>query len=57
MINIYYRPVIAYNGRQRPLKDRDVEETAESALMEALKGEKVGAEGYILTVFKKEEPK
>jgi len=57
MINIYYRPVIITNGKQRALKDRGNEEIAESALMEALKTEKVGAEGYILTLFKREDSK
>jgi hypothetical protein len=57
MINIYYRPVIITNGKQRALKDRDNEKISKNALIEALKTEKAGAEGYILTVFKREDSK
>lgn len=57
MINIYYRPVIITNGKQRALKDRDNGKISKNALIEALKTEKAGAEGYILTVFKREDSK
>ena len=53
-INTYYRPIIVF-GRQRALRDRDSQISADIALNEALKKEKPGAEGYILKVFKVEK--
>jgi hypothetical protein len=56
-INSYYRPIVVSNGRQRALKDRDIDTVAENALIEALQAEKPGTEGYILKVFKVEVKK
>ena len=57
-ITIVHRPVIAdASRRQRALPDKETNERAEEVLTEALKGEKPGAEGYILKVFKVEKQK
>jgi hypothetical protein len=56
-VNLYHRPIVVNGNNHRALKDREVKTMAENALIEALKGEKEGSEGYVVEIYKVEKVK